>query len=154
MLGQFPSLKMKKALFHHLHLTSSWGGLFTILAHMILLLGDSYQPYTIKEIILPFSSSYEPIESGIGTIAFILILLVMILSDLWRKGLKGPLWRKIHFLVFPAWVGMLVHGILIGTDSSNPLIIAFYGGALAVVSSLFILKIIETSTSAKKQMKQ
>jgi len=47
-------------------------------------------------------------------------------SDLWIRTMNRSLWKKLHFLVLPAWLLSLVHGVLIGTDTENKLVIMFY----------------------------
>ncbi len=148
MLGQFRSLKAEKALLFQLHLSSAWAGLMAVLVHMLLLLIDSYQSYELVEILIPFTASYSPGLSGIGTIAFLLTLSVIFTSDTMVKLLGRPLWKKIHMLVFPAWLGMVIHGLFLGTDSSNGAVFWFY------ISSIFIVVVILLSAMMQQRKKQ
>lgn len=150
MLGYFQVFKKRKALLHNIHLTSSWLGLFSIIIHMLLLLIDHYQPYTIKELLLPMAAAYKPILSGLGTISFFLFLLVIVTADVMVKVKKRPIWKKIHILVFPAWLGMVLHGFYIGTDSGNVAIASFYAGSSIIVVGLVILQSIEKSKTLKQ----
>ncbi|GIN93890.1 ferric reductase-like transmembrane domain-containing protein [Siminovitchia terrae] len=148
MLGQFRSLKAKKALLFQIHLSSAWAGMMTVLVHVLLLLIDSYQPYELDELLIPFSASYSPILSGIGTIAFLMSLSVIFTSDTMVKVLGRPLWKKIHILVFPAWLGMVIHGLFLGTDSSNIAVYWFY------IISIFIVLVILLSTMMQQKKKR
>ena len=47
-------------------------GFITVIVHLLLLMIDQYEPYTISEIVLPFSANYQALLSGLGTIAFYL----------------------------------------------------------------------------------
>lgn len=149
-IGSFQAFKKGKALLHHIHLSSSWLGLLSILIHMLLLLIDQYQPYTIKELLIPMAAAYKPILSGLGTISFFLFLLVMVTADLMVKLKKLPIWKKLHFLVFPSWLGMLFHGIFIGTDSFNAAIASFYAGSCIMVVCLVILRMMKKSKRSKQ----
>jgi len=140
MIQQMARKKTLKPLCFHIHMTSSWAGLFSVLVHMLLLLIDQYEPFAIPEILIPFLASYEPFLSGMGTLAFFLVLAVMITSDLVREKLKRSVWKKIHGLVFPAWLLMLAHGFFIGTDSANLFISLFYSLSFVIVPALFAYK--------------
>lgn len=148
MLGQFRSLKAKKTLLFQLHLSSAWAGMMAVLVHMLMLLIDSYQPYELIELLIPFTASYSPILSGVGTIAFLLTLSVIFTSDTMVKLLGRPLWKKIHILVFPAWLGIVIHGLFLGTDSSNSAVYWFY------ISSIFIVVVILLSAMMQQRKKQ
>lgn len=61
--------------------------------HACFLLYDTYQPYTIKSILIPFTSPNDPILTGIGTIATYLLAVVIFTSDFMKEfGLS--LWKK------------------------------------------------------------
>jgi len=119
-------IKSQKNLIYQIHQYAGWLGLITVIAHMVVLLIDRYEPYSIAGILIPFSANYRSLLSTLGTIAFYLFLIVIMTSDLWIRTMNRSLWKKLHFLVLPAWVLSLVHGVLIGTDTENTLIIMFY----------------------------
>lgn len=113
--------------------------LATIGIHAALLLFDQYEPYTLEEIFIPFMASYHPIISGIGTIAGYLLVIVILTSNN-MKVLGRALWKKTHYLVFPLWFLSLVHGFLIGTDSStNWAIWLYFSSFIMVLSATFYL---------------
>ncbi|MFJ8513228.1 ferric reductase-like transmembrane domain-containing protein [Lysinibacillus xylanilyticus] len=119
-------VKSHKNLIYHIHQNAGWLGLITVIAHMLVLLIDHYEPYSVIGILIPFFAKYQSLPSALGTIAFYLFLMVIITSDLWIRTMNRSLWKKLHFLVLPAWVLSLAHGVLIGTDTENTLIIMFY----------------------------
>lgn len=119
-------VKSHKNLIYHIHQNAGWLGLITVIAHMFVLLIDHYEPYSIVEILIPFTAKYQSIPSAFGTIAFYLFLMVIMTSDLWIRTMNRSLWKKLHFLVLPAWVISLAHGVLIGTDTENAVIMMFY----------------------------
>lgn len=153
MLGQFAFFKHKKAILFQVHLSSAWAGLVTVLVHMLLLLIDSYQPYGLGEILIPFAASYSPILSGIGTIAFLLFLIVIFTSDVMMKVLGRPLWKKIHTLVFPSWLGMVVHGLFLGTDSANIGVYSFYMASIIIVMAVLLLALLNEQNKKTAQQK-
>ncbi|WP_300061411.1 Rieske 2Fe-2S domain-containing protein [uncultured Roseobacter sp.] len=65
---------------------------------------------------------------------FTLILLAATSHDFWMKFLSPPVWKRIHYLIYPAYLSVVAHvsfGIL--QDQQNHVFTAiFVGGALAV----------------------
>ncbi|MEX3744093.1 ferric reductase-like transmembrane domain-containing protein [Lysinibacillus xylanilyticus] len=129
-------VKAHKNLIYHIHQNAGWLGLVTVIGHMLVLIIDHYEPFNLGEILIPFSAEYESLPSALGTIAFYLFLMVIMSSDLWMRTMNRSLWKKLHFLVLPAWVLSLAHGVLIGTDSENTFVIMFYvasGGGILLI---------------------
>lgn len=151
-------VKSHKNLIYQIHLFASWMGFITIIGHMLILMIDSYQTYTIKDLLVPFSTEYAPITSGLGTIAFYLFFTVIFTSDVLIKRLKRNIWKGIHFLVLPAWLISLIHGLFIGTDSGNMLVLMFYGVTagmvLLIMAFRFMLKDDKPKTAANSKTPQ
>lgn len=134
-----PSIKKQKNLLFHLHLSSGWIGLLALVVHVLLLLIDQYQPYQVKEILLPFSAQYKPLLSALGTISIYVFLVVIFTSDVLMGVMNRKVWKSIHFLVLPAWALSFLHGVFIGTDTSNHLIQIFYivtGSVIIIAGSI------------------
>ncbi|WP_068984587.1 ferric reductase-like transmembrane domain-containing protein [Lysinibacillus xylanilyticus] len=135
-------VKSHKNLIYHIHQNAGWLGLVTVIGHMLVLLIDHYKPYSLVEALVPFSAEYESILSALGTIAFYLFLMVIMTSDLWMRTMNRSLWKKLHFLVLPAWVLSLAHGVLIGTDSENAFVIMLYVASGAVTLLILMARTI------------
>lgn len=119
LLQSFSSLKKKKPQFLFIHQNSGWIGILVSLFHMLLLFWDQYVHYPVLSILVPFSSEHETFTSGLGTISFYLFFIIIGSSDFFMKRLGRIAWKKIHLLAVPAWVLMALHGIMIGSDSSE-----------------------------------
>lgn len=144
LMQRLSTFQKQKQLLMELHKFSGWTGVLTIVFHTTLLLVDHFVPYHIWEILIPFSSKHDPIFSGLGTISLYLFVLVMATSDFFMKKLGLQLWRKLHFLVLPAWVLMLLHGIYIGTDSSQVWAVFLYCGGFVLIITLLIFRYFES----------
>lgn len=142
-------VKSHKNLIYQVHQNAGWLGLITVVAHMFVLIIDNYEPYALVEVLLPFSSHYQPIASGLGIIAFYLFLLVLLTSDLWLKTMNRSIWKSIHFLVLPAWLLSLLHGILIGSDTDNIYILLFYFTSAGCVLSILITRMVSQGRKTK-----
>ena len=130
-------LKSNKNLLFQLHTLAGWLGLFMLIGHMLILLIDSYMPFTLFDLFVPFLTDYETFGTSLGIIAFYCFAIVLYTSDVSIFNMKFPIWKKIHFIVFPAWVMSLVHAIIAGSDSQSPGVITFY--VLSVVSIVVLL---------------
>lgn len=135
-------VKSHKNLIYQIHQNAGWLGLLTVIAHMLILLIDNYEPYSLMEILMPFSADYQVLASSLGTIAFYLFLMVLMTSDLWIKTMNRSLWKNIHFLVLPAWLLSLLHGVLIGSDSENGVIIMFYIVTAGLILLILMLRMV------------
>ncbi len=102
-----------------IHEYTSLLGLGLALFHALILTGDQYIHYTVVQALMPFSSvNYHPIDVGIGQVMFY-IWAIVALSFYVRKRIGQKAWRWIHFASFASFMGVLVHGILSGTDSGT-----------------------------------
>ncbi len=143
-LQSFSSLRSKKADFLLIHQTSGWFGLLVILFHMMMLFFDHYVHYPIKSIMVPFISENEPFFSGLGTISFYLFLIIIGSSDFFMRKLGKRVWKRLHILSIPAWILMVIHGVSIGTDSSEIWAQAIYIGSISIILVLGTAKAMES----------
>jgi DMSO/TMAO reductase YedYZ heme-binding membrane subunit len=144
LLNSLSILKKKKAMLLTYHQTSGWFGLLTIVFHMTLIWKDQFVPYSLTELFIPFSAKNAPVFSTFGTISFYLFLLVIGTSDFMIKKLGRERWKKVHMAVIPAWVLMIAHGVMIGTDSTAPWALFIYAGGVSLIIVLGFLRYLES----------
>lgn len=152
LLRKTPNVKKQKNLLYQLHQSAGWFGIVAVIAHMLLLILDRFEPYSIVELLIPFASDYKPLLSGLGTIAFYLFLIVMITSDLWIQKMKFPMWKKLHLIVLPAWIISFIHGVLIGTDTDNPIVQIIYWSTFMLVVITFFVRHLENTEKNKEKV--
>lgn len=71
---------------------------------------------------------------------FTLILLAATSHDFWMKFLSPPVWKRIHYLIYPAYLSVVAHvsfGIL--QDQQNHAFTAIFIGGAAAVGVLHLL---------------
>jgi sulfoxide reductase heme-binding subunit YedZ len=108
------------------HRNASLIGLGLVLVHMLTLLFDSYANLNPIDLLVPFVGSYRTFWLGLGTLAFDLLIVVMITSlNRARLGLRT--WRALHWLSYAMWPIALAHGLGTGTDNTQ-----LWMGVLAV----------------------
>lgn len=137
LMGIYSHIPRKKGSILAFHQIIGQVALLFIAVHAYLLIFDNYEPYSVTALLIPFTASYEPILSGLGTVAAYLLLIVIVTSDFMKK-VGRSVWKKTHYLVFPLWFLSAIHGLFLGTDSDSLWAVALYGGTVLVVSTATI----------------
>jgi predicted ferric reductase len=104
--------------------------------HGLLLLGDQTYAFTLVAIAIPFASPYAPAPVAIGQLAFYVVAIVTG-SFYVRRQVGQRAWRLIHYLTFLGFVGVTVHGITSGSDTSAPW--AAWAYLVPIVAVVFFL---------------
>jgi sulfoxide reductase heme-binding subunit YedZ len=115
-----------------------FGGLLVgslIGVHVLTIAADSFLPFSLGQLIVPFTARYRPLWTGLGICAAEL-LLALALTNHYRKRLPYRLWRRAHYLNFAVWSLASLHGILSGTDRSATWLAVLYGLAIGGVALL------------------
>jgi predicted ferric reductase len=100
--------------------------------HLVMLLFDTYTPYSLAQVLVPFLSTYRPLWIAVGILSFYLILLVTITFYI-RDRIGQAVFRAIHTVSLLAFVGAAVHGLLAGTDSPLGAVKLMYAGTFLSV---------------------
>ncbi len=103
-----------------------------IAIHVGALLFDSYAPFSLAQLLVPFTSAYRPLSVGVGIIAFYLALLVTV-SFYMRRRIGAKTSRMLHYASFLSYAGATVHGIFAGTDT------ALFGTQLMYEETAFVV---------------
>ncbi len=93
-----------------LHQWTAYLAVAATLAHPAVLLLLSAPRFRVVDLLWPIHSPLQPLINLTGALAVYLLLLIL-LSSLLRHRIGRPLWRKLHYLAFPAVVMIFVHSI-------------------------------------------
>ena len=107
-------------------------GLGFVFLHVIVLLFDRYLPFSLIQILVPFTDTYRPLWIGIGILSFYLLFLVTATFYL-RQQIGSRAFRSIHLLSLAAYLGATLHGLFAGTDSALPVTKFLYAGTFLTV---------------------
>lgn len=111
-----------------------------VAAHLVSILFDSYLPFTLGNLLLPFSEPYREPYTRLGVIA--LYAMVLVLASSWlRRLISYRTWRTMHYVSFLAFALATVHGFFAGSDADEPWMRAIYGAAGAIVIFLILVRI-------------
>ena len=115
-----------------------FGGLLVgalVAIHIATIAVDSFLPFSVLNLLVPFTSSYRPIWTGLG-IAAAELLLALAITNHYRKRLSYAFWRKAHYANFAVWTLASIHGVMSGTDRSAWWLAIIYGLSIASVVAL------------------
>jgi len=96
------------------------------------LLFDPYAQLRLFDFVLPFVGKYRPFWQGLGTVAFDL-LVALVVTSLLRHRIGHRVWRAIHWLSYAMWPVALVHALGTGTDGFSAWFLALAGVCTATV---------------------
>ncbi len=111
-----------------------------IVLHIVVLMFDQYMPYTLAQILIPFTSPYRSVWVGIGVIALYLTVLVSVTFYI-RRWIGQKAFRTIHYLSLIAFIGSAIHGLFSGTDSPLWTVQAMYSFTSLSVVFLTVYRI-------------
>ena len=94
-----------------LHQWTAYLAVFFTLTHPAVLLFLRAPHFRVVDVLWPIHSPLQPKLNFAGAAALYLLLLVFV-SSLLRTRIGRPIWRSLHYLVFPAAVLLLLHSIL------------------------------------------
>lgn len=85
--------------------------------HVIVLMFDSFEPFSLMQLFIPFTGDYRPLWTALGIVALDLAVLVTVTFYL-RQRIGFRTFRILHYLSFASYIGATLHGIFAGTDTS------------------------------------
>jgi predicted ferric reductase len=101
--------------------------------HVIVLMLDRYLPFSLFQVLVPFTSAYRPVWVGLGVISLYLLALVTVTFYL-RKRIGMRAFRLIHVLSLLSYLGVTLHALFAGTDSTlSAAQIIYKGSFLSVI---------------------
>lgn len=123
-----------------LHRWLSSAALSLTAAHLLALLVDPFVGYDVLDLLVPLASSYRPVAVGLGVLAAWGALVVHG-SFAQRKRLGPKTWRRLHFVSFGVYAMALLHGVLAGTDTGQPGVLALYAASGSTVVVLVAIRL-------------
>jgi len=97
-----------------LHNWTAYLVLLLIMLHPVVLLFRPSTHFGWLDVLLPVQSPVQPIVNTVGATA-LYGLLVVIVTSLFRLRMARPVWKKLHYLVYPAFVLMFIHAMFADT---------------------------------------
>ncbi|SRR5579875_377581 len=108
--------------------------------HLVSLVLDSYLPFSLANLLIPFNEPYKELPVALGVLALYAMAIVLATSWL-RRRISYTFWRRLHYVSFAVFVLVTAHGLLAGSDTGQPWASAMYFGASAFIGVLTLVRI-------------
>jgi len=105
--------------------------------HVLTIAVDSFLPFSLTQLLVPFTARYRPLWTGLG-VAAAELLLALAITNRYRRRLPYRFWRRAHYLNFAVWTLASLHGLLAGTDRGAVWLAVLYGVSTATVLTLLL----------------
>lgn len=130
-----------------LHRDISLMALLVIAIHVVTIVLDTYVKVPLSAAVLPWTSSFDPFWTGIGAVAFDLLIAIVVTS-LMRRRLGYGSWRFVHWFAYVSWPLAVAHGLATGTDSGAAWALGLTVVCVATVSIAVTMRI-QNGTAAR-----
>lgn len=126
-----------------------------LLIHIGTLMLDSYAKLNLIDAFVPFLGSFKPFWQGLGTVAFDL-LVAIVLTGLLRHRLGQRTFRAVHWFAYAMWPIALAHSIGNGTNGTESWFLVSSVVAAAAVAIALIWRLsprfLETSKARQRSL--
>ena len=117
-----------------------FGGLLVgslVAVHVGAIALDSFMPFSLRQLVVPLTSTYRPLWTGLGIFAAEL-LVALAITNRYRTRLPYRLWRRAHYLNFAVWAAASLHGMFAGTDRSTTWLALLYAISVGSVGAILL----------------
>jgi sulfoxide reductase heme-binding subunit YedZ len=121
-----------------------------IAVHVVTIAIDSWLPFSIASLAVPFLAAYRTLWVALGIVAAEL-LLALAVANHYRRRMPYRYWRRAHYLNFAVWGAATLHGIGSGTDRSSAWLLAVYTTAVAAVGIAVSVRLLRGRVPARRR---
>lgn len=119
-----------------------------VAVHLFGLVMDPYVEFGAREILIPFTSSWNPLAVSWGIVAMYLLIAVE-LTSLMRKRIPKRWWRGIHLSSYAIYAFGTVHLLTAGTDRHSTILIGSVIATSVIVGALTLYRVLLPSKPAR-----
>jgi methionine sulfoxide reductase heme-binding subunit len=135
----FFSTRLAKSASVLIHQVLGSVALALLVIHLVGLAIDHFVQFEVLDLFIPLRTNVRPEAVALGILSMYAIVLVLITS--WVRKLIGAVWwRRFHVLAAPAFALALVHGIVVGTDTTKRWLWWTYVGTALVIVFLLLVR--------------
>jgi len=113
-----------------LHRALQMFGLLLIVTHVVALVLDEYANVPLRAVV-GIDARVSIVLGAIALWLAVLLPLSFVLRK--RKLVSFKFWRALHYFAYIFWGASMAHGLWLGTDTRNPLVLTLYGLGIALV---------------------
>lgn len=100
-----------------LHRSLSLIMVVAVTVHVITAITETYVDIGWLSLLLPFTSGYERLWVGLGTIA-VDLMVIIVATSLLRERISARSWRLVHWSAYAMWPIAILHGITTSTNDN------------------------------------
>ena len=102
--------------------------------HVLTTAIDAYLPFGVTDLVVPFTSGYRPLWTGLGIVAAEL-LLALAITNRYRDRIPHRVWRRAHMLNVPVWGLATLHTLYGGSDRDQAWLVVLTIACILAVSA-------------------
>jgi len=126
-----------------LHQWTAYIAIALTLTHPAVLLFLRKPHFGLADVLWPVHSYLQPKLNLLGALALYILSLVLV-SSLLRTRIGRPVWRNLHYLVFPAAILLFLHSVLTDPELKDGHPDLLDGGKV-FVEAAFVLSLLATA---------
>ena len=111
-----------------------------LVLHVGTLMFDSYAKLSLLDIVVPFAGSFKPFWQGLGTVAFDLVVAIVI-TGLLRRRIGQRAFRFVHWFTYAMWPIAVLHAIGNGTNGTSRWFLLLSAASTAFVAAAVIWRL-------------
>ena len=119
---------------YEMHRRVSLLSIVFLAVHVLTAVFDPFTRLGLGAALVPFASSYRPVQVALGVVALYLFV-ALIVTSLLRKHIGQRTWRAVHWASYVMWPMALLHGITAGSDAFAPWMLAVDLISIAVITA-------------------
>ena len=119
--------------------------------HLITLTLDPFLSFSLVNLAWPIGEPYLPVQVTLGVIGLYALAVVTVSSWL-RQFISYQTWRVLHYISAVAFIALTLHGILVGTDTATPWMLATYATSTLAIIALVALRVATRRPSRRVQL--
>lgn len=114
------------------HRNVSLLALVFLVLHVGTLMLDSYAKLNPIDVVVPFLGAFKPFWQGLGTVAFDLVLAIVI-TGLLRRRVGQRVFRFVHWFTYAMWPVAVLHAIGNGTNGTSGWFLLLAAGSVLLL---------------------
>ena len=135
-----------RAIVYDTHRALSLLTVLVVAGHVLLLAFDRYTQFGPTDLLVPFTSWYRPVWTGLGVLAAY-VLLVVYASFYVRSRIGYKTWRTLHYATFAVFVMATAHGLRAGSDSGTLWARGLYTAAVFAVAWVVAYRLLQVANA-------
>jgi sulfoxide reductase heme-binding subunit YedZ len=123
-----------------LHRNLSLLAVVFVAVHVATAVVDGFAPIRWIDAVVPFRSPYRQLWLGLGAVA-VDLMIAIIVTSLVRARVGYTAWRILHWLSYGLWLSAMFHGLGIGSDATQPWMLALVAVSIGVILAAVLWRI-------------